>query len=140
MDCGVLCGETWGGAATEVMSFALRGLHDPGLRYVVGFVTVFVATLLLFALARLLLSSLLRAVGLGLVDRFLGGLFGFGRGVLVVWVVVLLAGLTDLPRQEWWRESLLTPPLETAVVASKPWLPPTLAQKIHYRANHGGRS
>ena len=131
--------KAWGSDATSLMGGMLRGLSDPGLRYLVGFVTVFALTLILFAIARLLLASLLRAVGLGFVDRFLGGLFGFGRGFLVAWIGVLLAGLTDLPRQLWWHESLLTPPLETAVVASKPWLPPALAQKIHYRTNQGAR-
>ena len=132
--------KAWSGEAGAILGGMLRSLNDPGLRYLVGFVTVFVLTLLLFAIARLLLASLLRAMGLGMADRLLGALFGFARGVLVVWIGVLLGGLTDLPRQAWWRDALLTPPLETAVIASKPWLPPALAQKIHYRTGHGART
>jgi membrane protein required for colicin V production len=130
----------WGAAATEQLSPWLHNLHEPALRQMVGFATVFVATLLLFALARFALSSLLRAIGLGLVDRFLGALFGLGRGVLLVLVGILLGGLTDLPRQQWWREALLAPPLETAVLAAKTLLPPLLAQRIHYHSAHAARS
>lgn len=132
--------KAWGDEAAMLMAGAVRGLSDPGLRYIVGFVTVFVLTLLLFGIARMLISSLLRAVGLGLVDRLLGSLFGLGRGLLVAWIAVLLAGLTNLPREAWWRDSLLAPPLETAVIASKPWLPSALAQKIRYRTSQGARA
>jgi len=130
----------WGGAATELLSAWLHNLHEPALRQMVGFATVFVATLLLFAIVRFALSRLLRAVGLGLVDRFLGALFGLGRGVLLVLVGVLMGGLTDLPRQQWWHEASLAPPLETAVLAAKPWLPPMLSQKIHYHSGRAVRS
>jgi membrane protein required for colicin V production len=121
-----------GGMAAGIIGNAL---HDPAMRQIAGYVAVFVATLLLFAVARLLLTTLLRAIGLGVVDRLLGTFFGVGRGVLMVLVGVLLAGLTDLPRRPGWREATLAPPLETAVVALKPYLPQALAQKIHYRAS-----
>jgi membrane protein required for colicin V production len=100
---------------------------------VAGFLAVFVAVLVLFALARWLLSLLLKAVGLAPLDRVLGAVFGIARGVLVVWIGVLLAGLSALPQQAWWRQAVLSPPLETAVLAAKPWLPPDLAKRIHYR-------
>ena len=120
----------WGGAAAEVLSV---WLHDPGARHVAGFATVFVATLLLFAALGFLLSRFLRMIGMGLVDRFLGTLFGIARSLPIVLAGVLIGGMTDLPRQAWWREALLAPPLETAVVAAKPWLPPQVAQRIRFR-------
>lgn len=108
-------------------------LHDPAVRQIAGFAAVFIATLLLFAIARLLLSTLLRAIGLGMLDRVLGMIFGVARGVLLVLALVMLGGLTDLPRRHDWRDAALAPPLETAVIALKPYLPNALAQKIHYR-------
>lgn len=122
--------RAWGTAAAETLSAWLR---DPTLRQLLGFVAVFVATLLLFAVVRFVLSRLLRAVGLGLVDRFLGMLFGLLRGLLIVLAGVMLAGMTELPRQTWWHEAILAAPLETAVLAGKPWLPPQVAQRIRYR-------
>lgn len=117
----------------QVGEMLVFGLPDPAWRHVAGFVAVFVGVLILFALARWILSLLLRAVGLGPLDRLLGAVFGLARGVLVAWVAVLLAGFTALPQQQWWRQAVLAPPLETAVLAAKPWLPPDLAKRIRYR-------
>ena len=122
--------RVWGGAAAEALSAWLR---DPALRQMLGFAAVFAATLLLFAVVRWILARLLRAVGLGLVDRFLGMLFGLLRGLLIVLAGVMVGGMTELPRQAWWREAILAAPLETAVLACKPWLPPQVAQRIRYR-------
>jgi len=106
---------------------------DPLLRQGLGFLAVFVAVLLLVSLARLLLRELLRAVGLGLIDRMLGSVFGVLRGLVVVLVAVMVGGMTSLPRQSWWHEAVLAPPLETVVLAGKPWLPADLAKRIRYR-------
>ncbi|MDO9242554.1 MAG: CvpA family protein [Rhodocyclaceae bacterium] len=129
-----LAARTW---ATPAGGWLATGLADPLaeplMQQVAGFVAIFVAVLILFALARWVVSLLLRAVGLAPLDRVLGSLFGVARGVLVVWVGVLLAGLTALPQQQWWRQAVLAPPLETAVLAAKPWLPPELAKRIRYR-------
>ena len=53
---------------------------------------------------------------------------------------VELAKPTSLPsrsggagRMDWWREATLSPPLETAVLAVKPWLPADAAKRIRYR-------
>jgi membrane protein required for colicin V production len=129
-----LAARTW---ATPAGGWLATGLADPLAepltQQAAGFVAIFVAVLILFALARWVVSLLLRAVGLAPLDRVLGSLFGVARGVLVVWVGVLLAGLTALPQQQWWRQAVLAPPLETAVLAAKPWLPPELAKRIRYR-------
>jgi membrane protein required for colicin V production len=129
-----LAARTW---ATPAGGWLATGLADPLAepltQQAAGFVAIFVAVLILFALARWVVSLLLRAVGLAPLDRVLGSLFGVARGVLVVWVGVLLAGLTALPQQQWWRQAVLAPPLETAVLAAKPWLPPDLAKRIRYR-------
>lgn len=119
--------------ATPVGEMMLAAEMAPHWRQLAGFLAVFVAVLIAFALARWLISKMLKAVGLGSLDRLLGALFGIARGVLVVWVGVLLAGLTALPEQAWWRSATLAPPFETAVLASKPWLPPDLAKRIRYR-------
>lgn len=127
---GFFAARTWGGAAADALATWLR---DPALRQILGFVAMFAATLLLFAVVRFVVTRLLRAVGLGLVDRFLGMLFGLMRGLLIVLAGVLIGGMTEMPRQAWWHEAILAAPLETAVLAAKPWLPPPVAQRIRYR-------
>lgn len=108
-------------------------IKEPALQYIAGFAVVVVAVLVFVALLRLAVSRLLRAIGLGPLDRLLGAVFGIARGVLVVLAAVLIGGLTVLPQQAWWREAWLAPPLETAVLAIKPWLPPAVAKRIKYR-------
>lgn len=108
-------------------------LKEPALQYAAAFAVIVVAVLVTVALTRLALSRLLRAIGLGPLDRFLGAVFGVARGVLVVLLCVLVGGLTMLPQQAWWRQAWLAPPLETAVLVSKPWLPAAVAKRIRYR-------
>lgn len=119
--------------AVPAGNLLLAEWSDPLWRQLSGFVAVFVAVLILFALARGVMTLLLKAAGLRPLDRVLGALFGVARGVLVVLVLVLLAGLTPLPQQQWWRQATFAPPLETAVLAARSWLPPELAKRIQYR-------
>lgn len=125
-----IAARTW---AVPVGNLVASGMPELHWRQVAGFIAVFVAVLIAFALARWLLSMLLSAVGLRPLDRLLGAAFGIARGLLVVWIVVLLAGLTAMPQHAWWRQAMFSPPLETAVLAAKPWLPPDLAKRIRYR-------
>lgn len=120
----------WGGAVAPHLAGVVT---EPALRYAAGFVLVLVGVLVTFGIARLVLSLLLRAAGLGLTDRLLGAGFGILRGALIVFVAVLVGGMTALPKAAWWREAKLSPPLETAAIAVKPWLPVEVGKKIRYR-------
>jgi membrane protein required for colicin V production len=62
----------------------------------------------------------------------LGGLFGLARGILAVGIIVLLCGLTSLPREEVWRNAMFSAPLEALVISSLPWLPQGIAKHINY--------
>ncbi len=110
-----------------------RWIADPSLRYLTAFAVIAIAVLLLASMVRLLVSGLLKAVGLGLIDRFLGAMFGLVRGMVVILVLVMAGGLTAIPKQSWWRDAMFAPPLETMVVAMKPWLPREWAGRIRYR-------
>ena len=122
------------GAEVSAVAGRLTGqIADPGMRLAAAYVLVFVGVLLVFAIARMLISLMLKAAGLGLLDRLLGAAFGVLRGMLVVLVAVLVAGMTTLPKADWWRDALLAPPLETAVIAAKPWLPAEAAKRIRFR-------
>ena len=58
-------------------------------------------------------------------------MFGLVRGVVLVLILVALAGLTELPKQEFWRNALLRPYAEQGVRELKPLLPETLAAYVH---------
>jgi membrane protein required for colicin V production len=113
---------------------ALLPPEVPGeeLRLLGGFAAVFLVVLLVMSVLAILASRLVRNAGFGPEDRVLGGVFGLARGVLVVMVLVLLAGLTSLPREPVWREAVLSSPLEALAQQVKGWLPGSLSQRIRY--------
>jgi membrane protein required for colicin V production len=113
---------------------ALLPPEIPGeqLRLLAGFAGVFLAVMLLMSLLAILVSKLVKSAGLGVEDRVLGGVFGLARGMLVVMVLTLLAGLTSLPRQPVWREAVLSDPLEALAGQVKGWLPSRFGERITY--------
>ena len=111
----------------------ITAIADPGLRVLAGYAVVFVGVLIVLGLVRLAVRGLLKALGLSAMDRVLGVFFGLARGLLIVLILVAIGGMTSAPKQPWWAQARLAPPLETAVLASKPWLPPELAKRIRFR-------
>jgi len=118
--------------AQELAQWLPAGLSHL-LRAVIAYLAIFLGVLLLSGVIGLLLAKLFHAAGLGFTDRAVGALFGFVRGAVIVFVAVMLAGLTGLPKKPFWREAALSGPIETVVLAAKPVLPKDLAQRIRYR-------
>jgi membrane protein required for colicin V production len=125
-----LAAKWWGEAFARQF---LTSIGDPVLRILAAWVLIFVIVMLLMGLVRQAIRGLIRALRLTPADRALGVLFGAARGGLIVLALVALGGMLSLSREKWWREAFLSGPLETAVLAYKPWLPPELAQRIRFR-------
>lgn len=90
------------------LASSLEGyLHSPTLRLVLAFAGLFIAVLVLGGLVSYLAGTLVGKTGLSGTDRLLGMVFGGLRGVLIVGLLVLLAGLTSVPRENWWQASVL---------------------------------
>ncbi len=70
---------------------------------------LFVAVLVAGAIVNYVLGLLVRGTGLSGTDRVLGMLFGFGRGVLVVGVLVIAGQFAGMSEDPWWQESRLLP-------------------------------
>lgn len=107
-------------------------LTNPSARYVAAFVVLFLTTVIVLELLGVLLARLMHAAGLGFVDRTLGAVFGVARGALLAWILTLLGGLTALPQQDWWRDSVFAPPLQAAALAARPLLPLEIARRLKY--------
>lgn len=97
-----------------------------------AFVILFLGMLLLMSLLTIALSELVKKIGLSTLDRGMGAVFGLARGGVIVIVLVLLAGLTGLPRQSFWRDAMFSAPLEAATLKVTAWLPEGLARRISY--------
>jgi len=110
----------------------VKQIADDSWRVLASFASLFMATLIAMSIVALLASRLIKSVGLGAEDRVFGSLFGFARGLGVVMVLVLLAGLTALPRQPVWKDAMLSAPLQTMAAIVKHWLPQDWAKHIKY--------
>jgi len=118
--------------AKDFVSMLPHSIIGDSLRMLVSFSALFLSVLLVMGMITMLASALIRTVGLGAVDRFFGALFGLVRGLLVVLLLVLSAGLTTIPQEPFWQKALLSRPLEAGVIMILPWLPQELSKRINY--------
>lgn len=107
-------------------------ISSPTVRHITGFAALFMGTLLLGGVLNYLVAQLVSKTGLSATDRALGIVFGLVRGVLIAGLVVLLAGLTTLPRESWWADSLLVGYFQDLAVWMRSFLPDNIAQHIEF--------
>lgn len=130
---------TWIAAFAIAFLFAEDGaarltpyIDIPSLRIIAAFGGLFLATLLLGGLVGIVASQLVDYTGLTGTDRVLGMVFGLGRGAVVIAILVLAAGLTPLPKDHWWRQSLLLPHFQESALWLRGLLPPDLAKNFEF--------
>lgn len=102
------------------------------LRVAISFAILFLATLLVGGLANYLVSAVVSKSGLSGTDRALGVVFGVLRGIVVVAVLVLLAGLTEVTREDVWTRSLLVGYFEQVAVWIRDYLPDDMAGNFSF--------
>ncbi|MEQ9396736.1 CvpA family protein [Haliea sp.] len=71
-------------------------------RYITAWLLLLVGVLLVTGLLSMLMAQMVRATGLGTLDRLLGTIFGFARGVIIVLVLVFLIRELLPPRDQVW--------------------------------------
>ncbi len=76
----------------------------------IGYGLTFIGVLLVVGLLNLTLGTLIEKTGLGPADRGLGILFGLARGILIVLVLVVIAGYTAFPEEQWWVNARFSEP------------------------------
>lgn len=102
------------------------------LRSAVAYAAVFIFSLLTVGVINMLLSALIAHTGLSPADHGLGMVFGLVRGGLIIVVLVVLAGYTQLPSEPWWRESSLAKKAIDVVIGIKAYLPIDVASWLPY--------
>ncbi|HEV2608510.1 MAG TPA: CvpA family protein, partial [Xanthomonadaceae bacterium] len=122
------------GYGVEVAGLFFAQMHDPAARLLVAYAAVFIAALIVGSLVTWLIGKLVRTVGLGGIDRLLGLLFGVVRGCALACMLVLLLGLTALPREPSWHASPLIPQFQHGAEWMKAWLPASAAQHVNFDA------
>jgi membrane protein required for colicin V production len=108
-------------------------ISDRIVRIGLSFLTIFIITLSIGGLINLLFGLLTINAKLTFMER-LGGMFLGGiRGLILVTVFVILAGLTPLPKDTWWTASTLLPPFQMLAVGLRDQLSSDMAKYINYR-------
>ncbi|CAN5272660.1 CvpA family protein [soil metagenome] len=99
----------------ELSNHFTKIINSVPIRTAAAFFLLFALTLIAMALINHIISCIVTKTGLSGTDRILGVLFGFGRGMFVVSVLLLVAKMSTLPNDKMWQESQLIPsfrPLE----------------------------
>lgn len=109
-------------------SYLTQYIHSPTIRFVVGFFIIFIVVLIIGALINFTISSLVVRTGLSGSDRVVGLVFGAARGILLIGILVLLAGLTTMPKSAWYEQSQLIPNFNGLSAWLKQILPEQLNQ------------
>jgi len=120
----------WG--AVAVAPLLPIGVESDSMRYFAGFAVVFLAMMIVVFIVGHTVKSSVEAVGLKGADKFIGGLFGLLRGLVILVGLTLAAGLTQLPKTDFWRQASLSPALEIMAVQVKPLLPEKLSKYIRF--------
>jgi len=107
-------------------------IDTPSLRLISAFALLFVVTLIIAALVNNLVSQIVKKTGLTGTDRMLGVVFGIARGVIIVAILVLMAGLTQLPADPWWNESIFIKHFQELAIWLKTFLPKDIAENFQY--------
>jgi membrane protein required for colicin V production len=82
-------------------------IESPTIRNATGFAILFVTSLIIGAIINYMASQAVSKTGLTGTDKSLGVVFGAARGMLIVTMLVLLAGLTPMPSEPWWNDSAM---------------------------------
>ena len=104
----------------------------PSLRLAAALAILIVGVLLVGGLITYLIGELVDRTGLSGTDRLLGTVVGAARGVVLVAVLVLIAGLTPLPQDDWWKESRLVGYFEETAIWLRELLPPDVAERFKF--------
>jgi membrane protein required for colicin V production len=116
----------------EFSLYLNSGITHPAARIIVSFVALFTITLSFGGLVGFLLSLVSKKNGLTFMDRFTGMMLGVVRGLVVITVVVILAGLTPLTKDSWWSESTMIPPFQSLAIWLRDHISSGVAEYIRY--------
>lgn len=120
----------WG--ALIVAPLLPSGIENPAIRYFAGFAVVFLVVLIGVLLLGHVLATLVKAVGLGGADKVLGGMLGLAKGLAILVGLTLAAGLTSLPRTDFWRQARASATLQAMAQRALPLVPADVAKYIRF--------
>jgi membrane protein required for colicin V production len=119
--------------AAPLASAFKHTIDDPMTRMLTAFVLLFILVFVIGIFASSVLHRMIESIPvLKTSNRLLGGIVGGAVGIVVVVLAFMLAGLTSLPHNGWWRHSLFVPYLESLAAFASDFLPADIARHIRY--------
>ena len=118
--------------ADDVSGLFASHVSQPSMRHGLAFFTILVGTLVITAIVMYLVRLIVDKTEITGTDRALGIVFGIARGIVIVAILVLFAGLTALPKDSWWKESVFLPHFQVLAVEIRSLLPPDVASLFQY--------
>ncbi|HET7104908.1 MAG TPA: CvpA family protein [Terracidiphilus sp.] len=104
---GLLLGVILAAWNYDRVAHLLRPLiHSEMVADATGFLVIALVVMVLAALAGVVLSKVVHKIGLGCLDRLIGGIFGLFQGALLVTLVILVA-VAFFPKAQWLTNSRL---------------------------------
>ncbi|MDH5425174.1 MAG: CvpA family protein [Gammaproteobacteria bacterium] len=116
--------------ASNLSNFMPESIENPAFKMGLAFIALFVATLILGVMVNILFNQIINKTGLSGVDRALGTIFGLARGVLIVTVFVMLASLTSVQDQSFWKDSELVVRFQALASWLQVYLPDNISNNL----------
>ena len=130
---GVALYAAWMFAQPVAETYVSKFLSDSYIAYIAAFGGIFIGVLFLIGVVNLLISQVLKATGLGFLDRLLGLILGTVRGVLIGALIIFgLKFMVGTPNQlPMWRDSTLAPYFESMATWGYEQLSPKVREWIN---------
>ncbi len=109
--------------------------HPPGLASAAAFLLIALGVMVLAGILGRIIRWMVRSVGLGWADRFLGAVFGLVKGCMVL-TLVAMAVTAFLPGADWLRSSMLAPYFLRAARQTAVVTPADLGRRIRQGADY----
>lgn len=119
----------------DVAAWLASPVMPTATQVLAGHALAFMAVLIVVSLAGWLVRWMMKSAGLSGIDRMLGLALGIVRGGFVACALVLLFGLTSMPREPEWQASQIVPVLVPGAQVLRSWLPAWVASQVHFGAH-----
>src|SRR5699024_10714711 len=107
-------------------------IDSGSIRIAVAFAAIFIGVLIAGAIVNYFLGRQVSKTGFAGTDRALGGAFGIIRGAAILVLLALLAGMTPLPKDAWWQDSVFRGHVQDGAILVRAWLPGRFSDAIVY--------
>ncbi len=107
-------------------------VESASIRFFAAFAVIFLVVLIGVLLLGHALASLVKASGFGSADRVFGGVLGLAKGLVILTGLTLAAGLTSLPRTDFWKQASFSHGLQVMALFALPLLPADVAKYIRF--------